>query len=86
MMILVHVILAVGIGLIILMILAVLYIVVNTIQLTVFARRKEIEIMKLVGATDWFIRWPFILEGIMLARAEHHRCTAPFQDLPFSLR
>lgn len=66
MMILVHVILAVGIGLIILMILAVLYIVVNTIQLTVFARRKEIEIMKLVGATDWFIRWPFILEGIML--------------------
>ncbi len=48
------------------MILAVLYIVVNTIQLTVFARRKEIEIMKLVGATDWFIRWPFILEGIML--------------------
>lgn len=66
MLILVHVVLVVGIGLIILMVLAVLYIVVNTIQLTVFARRKEIEIMKLVGATDWFIRWPFILEGVML--------------------
>jgi len=46
--------------------LAVLYIVVNTIQLTVYARRKEIEIMKLVGATDAFVRWPFLLEGIIL--------------------
>ncbi len=46
--------------------LVVLYIIVNTIRLTVFARRKEIEIMKLVGATDWFIRWPFMLEGIIL--------------------
>ncbi|MGD9154367.1 MAG: FtsX-like permease family protein, partial [Bacillota bacterium] len=35
-------------------------------RLTVFARRKEIEIMKLVGATDWFIRWPFLLEGMMI--------------------
>lgn len=66
MMILVNVVMAIGLGLIILMTLAVLYIVVNTIQLTVYARRKEIEIMKLVGATDWFIRWPFILEGAML--------------------
>ncbi|HEX2953069.1 MAG TPA: permease-like cell division protein FtsX, partial [Bacillota bacterium] len=66
MLILVKVVGAIGIGLIILMTLAVLYIVVNTIQLTVYARRKEIEIMKLVGATDWFIRWPFILEGAML--------------------
>lgn len=45
---------------------AVLYIVVNTVQLTVYARRKEIEIMKLVGATDAFVRWPFLLEGIIL--------------------
>lgn len=66
MLILVNVVKAIGVGLIILMTLAVLYIVVNTIQLTVYARRKEIEIMKLVGATDWFIRWPFILEGAML--------------------
>jgi cell division transport system permease protein len=66
MIILAKIALVVGTGLIILMILAVLYIVVNTIQLTVYARRKEIEIMKLVGATDWFIRWPFLLEGVML--------------------
>lgn len=45
---------------------ATLFIISNTIRLTVFARRKEIAIMKYVGATDWFIRWPFILEGIVL--------------------
>lgn len=56
----------IGFGLLFLVMLAVLYIVVNTIQMTVYARRKEIEIMKLVGATDWFIRWPFMLEGILL--------------------
>ena len=45
---------------------ATIFIISNTIRLTVFARRKEIAIMKYVGATDWFIRWPFILEGIAL--------------------
>ena len=45
---------------------ATLFIISNTIRLTVFARRKEISIMKYVGATDWFIRWPFLLEGIVL--------------------
>lgn len=38
----------------------------NTIKLTVFARKREIGIMKYIGATDWFIRWPFILEGMLL--------------------
>ncbi len=38
-------------------------IIVNTIRLTVFARRTEIEVMRLVGATAWFIRWPFVVEG-----------------------
>lgn len=38
-------------------------IIVNTIRLTVFARRMEIEVMRLVGATGWFIRWPFVIEG-----------------------
>ena len=45
---------------------ATLFIISNTIRLTVFARRKEIAIMKYVGATDWFIRWPFFLEGAVL--------------------
>ncbi|NLG89042.1 MAG: ABC transporter permease [Clostridiaceae bacterium] len=41
-------------------------IISNTIKLTVYARRKEIGIMKYIGATDWFIRWPFIIEGIII--------------------
>ena len=43
-----------------------LFVIVNTIRLTVFARRKEVELMKYIGATDWFIRWPFMLEGMAL--------------------
>ncbi len=45
---------------------ATLFIISNTIRLTVFARRKEIAIMKYVGATNWFIRWPFLIEGMLL--------------------
>ncbi|MBR1579851.1 MAG: permease-like cell division protein FtsX [Selenomonadaceae bacterium] len=45
---------------------ATVFVISNTIRLTVFARRKEIAIMKYVGATDWFVRWPFILEGVAL--------------------
>ena len=41
-------------------------IITNTIKLSVFTRRTEISIMKYVGATDWFIRWPFIIEGIII--------------------
>ena len=55
-------------GLVLMLVLfaATVFIISNTIRLTVFARRKEIAIMKYVGATDWFIRWPFILEGVAL--------------------
>lgn len=42
------------------------FLISNTIKLTVFARKREISIMKYIGATDWFIRWPFILEGLIL--------------------
>ncbi|MCF0156457.1 MAG: ABC transporter permease, partial [Veillonella sp.] len=45
---------------------ATLFIISNTIRLTVFARRKEIAIMKYVGATNSFIRWPFVIEGMLL--------------------
>ena len=41
-------------------------IITNTIKLSVFTRRTEISIMKYVGATDWFIRWPFVIEGIII--------------------
>jgi cell division transport system permease protein len=44
-------------------------IIVNTIRLTVFARRMEIEVMRLVGATAWFIRWPFVVEGAITGAA-----------------
>jgi cell division transport system permease protein len=49
-----------------LMVLASILLVANTIRLSLFARRREVEVMKLVGATDWFIRWPFIMEGIVM--------------------
>ena len=41
-------------------------IIMNTIKLTVFIRKNEISIMKYVGATDWFIRWPFVIEGLLI--------------------
>lgn len=49
-----------------LLILASGLLVSNTIRLSLFSRRREVEVMKLVGATDWFIRWPFVIEGIIL--------------------
>ncbi len=55
-----------GLILIIFLALAALFIISNTIRITVFARRKEIGIMKYVGATDWFIRFPFMIEGMIL--------------------
>jgi cell division transport system permease protein len=46
--------------------LAAIFLIATTIRLTVFARKKEIQIMKILGATDWFIRWPFLMEGMVL--------------------
>lgn len=43
-----------------------MFLIANTIRITIVARRKEIEIMKMVGATNWFIRWPFLFEGILI--------------------
>ncbi len=48
------------------LVIASLLLVANTIRLSIFARRREIEVMRLVGATNWFIRWPFVLEGVLV--------------------
>lgn len=56
----------VGIILIIGLLFTAMFLISNTIKITIFARRREIEIMRLVGATNWFIRWPFFLEGLWL--------------------
>jgi cell division transport system permease protein len=50
----------------VLLVVASVLLVSNTIRLSLFSRRREVEVMKLVGATDWFIRWPFVIEGIVL--------------------
>lgn len=56
----------IGALLIIILLIISAFIISNTIKLTVFARRREIGIMKYIGATDWFIRLPFIVEGILI--------------------
>jgi cell division transport system permease protein len=53
----------------VLLILASVLLIANTIRLSLFARRREVEVMKLVGATDWFIRWPFVIEGTVVGAA-----------------
>jgi cell division transport system permease protein len=55
-----------GLAVLAMMLVVALFVIVNTIRIAVHARRDEIEIMKLVGATDWFVRWPFIIEGMLV--------------------
>ncbi|MEW6581564.1 MAG: permease-like cell division protein FtsX [Actinomycetota bacterium] len=54
-----------GLGLLIVLMIASVLQIANTIRLSIFARRREVEVMKLVGATNWFIRWPFMIEGVI---------------------
>lgn len=54
------------IGISALLLVASLLLVANTIRLSIYARRREVEVMRLVGATNWFIRWPFMIEGIIV--------------------
>jgi cell division transport system permease protein len=53
-------------GLAVLLLFASVALIANTIRLSIFARRREVEVMKLVGATNWFIRWPFVIEGVIV--------------------
>jgi cell division transport system permease protein len=52
-----------------LLIIASLMLIGNTIRLSIYTRRREVEVMRLVGATRWFIRWPFMLEGVVVGFA-----------------
>ncbi|MBE3101660.1 MAG: ABC transporter permease [Firmicutes bacterium] len=56
----------IGLAIVIILIIMAMIIINNTIKITVFSRRKEINIMKYIGATDWYIRWPFLIEGLVL--------------------
>lgn len=56
----------IGFAALILLIPICLFLIGNTIKLAVYSRRREVNIMKYVGATDWFIRWPFIIEGVII--------------------
>ncbi len=49
-----------------LLVFASIALIANTIRLSIFARRREVEVMRLVGATNWFIRWPFVIEGVIV--------------------
>ncbi|HWE32134.1 MAG TPA: permease-like cell division protein FtsX [Solirubrobacteraceae bacterium] len=59
----------IGLVLGILLVIASVMLIGNTIRLSLYARRREVEVMKLVGATDWFIRWPFVIEGVLVGAA-----------------
>ena len=50
---------------VIVLLVASVLLIANTIRLSIFSRRREIEVMKLVGATNWFVRGPFMLEGLL---------------------
>lgn len=56
----------ISVGIVVLLFIVSLFIISNTIRITMFSRKLEISIMKAVGATNWFIRWPFMIEGINL--------------------
>lgn len=56
----------ISMGMMIFLVVGAVFLIATSIRLAIFARRKEIYLMKLVGAKDWFIRWPFFIEGIVL--------------------
>ncbi|MGN0571220.1 MAG: permease-like cell division protein FtsX [Candidatus Fimenecus sp.] len=86
----------VSVGLVVMLFLVALFIIANTIRITMFSRKLEINIMKAVGATNWFIRWPFLVEGVLIGIIAsilslgvlwglYELAVASFSDLLFSL-
>jgi cell division transport system permease protein len=53
----------------VLLILTSILLVGNTIRLSIYARRREIQVQRMVGATNWFVRWPFVIEGVFVGAA-----------------
>lgn len=56
----------ISVAIVIILLIVSLFIIANTVRITMFSRSLEISIMKAVGATNWFIRWPFLVEGIII--------------------
>ncbi len=73
----------VGIAFVLALLVTAMFLISNTIKITIFSRRREIEIMKLVGATNWFIRWPFLVEGIIIGAIG---ALVPFLIITYSYR
>lgn len=57
----------IGIVFIVLLLVGAIFLIATTVRLAIFARHKEIYLMKLIGSTDWFVRWPFFIEGTLLS-------------------
>ena len=73
---------ALAIILVVMLVLISISIIANTIKLATFTRREEIAIMKMCGATNWFVRWPFLVEGMILGLTRgHHRLLLPVGHL-----
>ncbi len=73
---------AIAVILIVMLVVISVFIIANTIKLSTFTRREEIAIMKMCGATNWFVRAPFLVEGVILGPAGGHHCLLlPVGDL-----
>ncbi|KPV45443.1 permease-like cell division protein FtsX [Alicyclobacillus ferrooxydans] len=73
----------IGLAFVIGLVITAMFLISNTIKITIFSRRREIEIMRLVGATNWFIRWPFLTEGILIGAIG---AAIPFAAIFFAYR
>lgn len=73
----------IGLAFVVGLVVTAMFLISNTIKITIFSRRREIEIMRLVGATNWFIRWPFLTEGVIIGAVG---AAIPFAAIYFAYR